>query len=100
MSEHAFFEYRAKLISAGHSEDQGVPIHCLIKIEIGAGHERSRELLEQEGGDLILFNVNPGPHRRITHSSIGEVDEKLLRDLSATTDFNRVSCTEIYSYSF
>ena len=49
-------------------------------MEIGAGHERSRELLEQEAGDLILFNVNPGPHRRITHSSIGEVDEKRLRE--------------------
>ena len=100
MSEHAFFEYRAKLISAGHSEDQGEPIHCLIKMEIGAGHERSRELLEQEAGDLILFNVNPGPHRRITHSSIGEVNEKRLRELGTATDFNRVGSTEIYSYSF
>jgi hypothetical protein len=89
MSEHAFFEYRAKLISTAHTEDQGEPIHCLIKMEIGAGHERSRELLEQEAGDLVLFNVNPGPHRRITHSSIGEVDEKRLRELSPATDFNR-----------
>ena len=100
MSEHAFFEYRAKLISAGHSEDQGEPIHCLIKMEIGAAHERSRELLEQEAGGLFLFNVNPGPHRRTTHSSIGEVDEKRLRELGPATDFNRVGSTEIYFYSF
>ena len=99
MSEHAFFEYRAKLTSAGHTEDQGEPIHCLIKMEIGAGHERSRELLEQEAGDLVLFNVNPGPHRRITHSSIGEVDEKRLRELGPATDFNRVGSVEIYFYS-
>jgi hypothetical protein len=69
-------------------------------MEIGAGHERSRELLEQEAGDLVLFNVNPGPHRRISHSSIGEVDEKRLRELGPATDFNRVGSTEIYFYSF
>ena len=99
MSEHAFFEYRAKLISAAHDEEQGEPIHCLIKMEIGAGHERARELLEQEAGDLVLFNVNPGPHRRITHSSIAEVDEKRLRELGPATDFNRVGNTEVCFYS-
>jgi hypothetical protein len=81
MSKHAFFEYRAKLISAPHTEEQGELIHCLIKMEVGAGHERARELLAQEAGALILFNVNPGPHRRIAHSSVGEVDEKRLRAL-------------------
>jgi len=99
MSEHAFFEYRAKLISGSHTEEQGEPIHCLIKMEIGAGQGHSRELLEQEAGDLILFSVNPGPHRRISHSSIGEVDEKRLRELGPATDFNRVGSTEIYFYS-
>jgi hypothetical protein len=49
---------------------------------------------------LVLFNVNPGPHRRITRSSIGEVDEKRLRELGPATDFNRVGSTEIYFYSF
>jgi hypothetical protein len=98
MSEHAFFEYRAKLISTAHTEDQGELIHCLIKMEIGTGHRRSQELLEQEAGDLILFSVNPGPHRRISHSSIGEVDEKRLHELGPATDFNRVGSTEIYFY--
>jgi hypothetical protein len=98
--DDAFFEYRAKLISTAHAEDQGEPIHCVIKMKIGAGHERSRELLEQEAGDLVLFNVNPGPHRRITHSSISEVDEKRLRELGPATDFNRMGSTEIYFYSF
>ena len=99
MSEHALFEYRAKLMSTPHVEEQGEPVHCLIKMEIGAGHGRSRELLEQEAGDLILFSVNPGPHRRISHSSICEVDEKRLRELGPATDFNRVGGTEIYFYS-
>jgi hypothetical protein len=60
MSEHAFFECRAKLISAAHTEDQGELIHCLIKMEIGTGHRRSQELLEQEAGDLILFSCQSG----------------------------------------
>jgi hypothetical protein len=33
MSEHAFFEYRAKLMSTPHIEEQGEPIHYLIKME-------------------------------------------------------------------
>jgi hypothetical protein len=68
-------------------------------MEIGAGPERARALLEQEAGELVLFNVNPGPHRRITHSSIGEVGEKRLRELGPATDFNRVGNTEVYFYS-
>jgi hypothetical protein len=98
MSEHAFFEYRAKLISTRLVEEQGEPIHCLIKFEIGAGHALS-ELLEQEAGDLVLFSLNPRPHRRISHSSVFEVNEERLRELGPATDFNRVGNTEIYFYS-
>jgi len=58
-----------------------------------------RKLLKQEVGDLILFSVNPGPHRRISHSNICEVDEKRLRELGPATDFNRVGSVEIYFYS-
>ena len=99
MSGHAFLEYRAELISTRHIEEQGAPIHCLITIEIGAGHGRSLELLKQEARDLVLFSVNPGPHRRISHSSICEVDGKRLRKLGPATDFNRVGNVEIYFYS-
>jgi hypothetical protein len=28
MSEHAFFEYRAKPMSTPHTNEQGEPIHC------------------------------------------------------------------------
>jgi hypothetical protein len=99
MSEQAFFEYSAKLMSTPHIEEQGEPIHCLIKMEIGAGHRRLRELLKQEARDLILFSVHPGPHRRISHLNICEVDEKRLRELGPATDFNRVGSVEIYFYS-
>src|SRR6266478_5023184 len=61
-SERAFFEYRAKLMSTPHIEEQGEPIHCLVKIGIDAGDRRSRELLKQEARDLILFSVNPRLH--------------------------------------
>jgi hypothetical protein len=99
MSEHAFFEYRAKPMSTPHIEEQGEPIHCLIKMEIGAGLRRPRELLKQEARDLIVFSVSPGPHRRINHSNICEVDEKRLCELGPATDFNRVGSVEIYFFS-
>jgi hypothetical protein len=99
ISEHAFFEYRAKLMSTLHIEEQGEAIHYLIKMEIGAGYRRPRELLKQEARDLILFSVNPGPQRRISYSNICEVDEKRLLELGPATDFNRVGSVEIYFYS-
>jgi|SRR5260221_1335961 len=99
MNEHAFFEYRAKPMRTPHIEEQGEPIHYLIKMEIGAGLRRSRELLKQEARDLILFSVSPGPHRRISYSNICEVDEKRLRELGPARDLNRVGTVEIYFYS-
>jgi hypothetical protein len=99
MSEHAFFEYKANPMSTPRIEEKGEPIHCLIKMEIGAGSRRPRELLKQEARDLIVFSVSPGPHRRISHSNICEVGEKRLRELGPATDFNRVGSVEIYFYS-
>jgi hypothetical protein len=59
-------------MSTHHVEEKGEPLHCLIKMEIAASGGRLRRgaELEQEAGDLILFLTNPGPHRRISHSSI------------------------------
>jgi hypothetical protein len=42
MSEHAFFEYKAKPMSTSHIKEQGEPIHCLIKMEVGTGFRRPR----------------------------------------------------------
>jgi hypothetical protein len=86
-------------MSTPHIEEQREPIHCLIKLEVDAGHRRPRELLKQEVRDLVLFSVNPGPHRRISNSNICEVDEKRLRELGPATDFNRVGSVEIHFYS-
>ena len=86
-------------MSTPHIKEQGEPIHCLIKMEIGAGFRRPRELLKQEARDLILFSVNPGLHRRISHSTIYEVDEERLRELGLTTDFHFVGSAQIHFYS-
>ena len=101
MNEHAFFEYRALLTSTPHVEEEGEPVHCLIKMEIAAqdGRLRRGAELEQEAGDLILFLTNPGPHRRISHSSICQADERRLHELGPTTDFNRVGNSEVYFYA-
>ena len=101
MSEHAFFEYRALLMSTPHVEEKGESVHCLIKMEIAAqdGRLRRGAELEQEAGDLILFLINPGPHRRISHSSICKIDEWRLHELGPATDFNRVGTSEIYFYA-
>ena len=99
MSEHAFFEYRAKLMSTPHIEEQGEPIHCLVKIGIDAGDRLSRELLKQEARVLILFSVNPGLHRRISHSTIYEVDEERLRKLGPAPEFYISKGAEIHFYA-
>lgn len=101
MSEHAFFEYRALLMSTPHVEQKGEPVHCIIKMEIVAqdGRVRRAAELEQEAGDLILFLINPGPHRRISHSSICKSDEGRLHELGPAADFNRVGKSEIWLYA-
>jgi hypothetical protein len=102
MNEHAFFEYRALLTSTPHVEEKGgEPVHCLVKMEIAAQNGRLRRSveLEQEVGDLVLFIINPGPQRRICHSSICKADEPRLHELGPATDFHRVGNSEVYFYA-
>jgi hypothetical protein len=101
MSEHAFFEYKARLVSTPHVEDKGEFVHCIIKMQTTAqdGRFRRGAELEQEAGDLVLFILNPGPHRRISESSISKVDEERLRDLGSASDVSRVGESEVYFYS-
>ena len=101
MSRYAFFEYRALLTSVSHSEEKGAAVHSLIKMEIDArdGRVRRGAELEQVAGDLVLFLINPGPHRRISHSSICKVDAGRLHKLAPATDLNRVGNCEIHFYA-
>jgi hypothetical protein len=89
MNEYAFFEYKAKAVDAMREE----PIHCLVKMEIGSrdGRLRERIELEQEAGDVVVFALNPGSHRRISHSTICEVDEERLRQLGPPTALLRLA---------
>jgi hypothetical protein len=101
MSEHEFFEYKASLVSTPHVEAKGESVHCIIKMETTPqdGRLRRGAELEQEAGDLILFILHPGPHRRISESSIGKVDEERLRDLGSASDFARVGNSEVFFFS-
>jgi len=48
--DYAFFEYRAKIINAGHAEDVGEPVHCFIKMKSGdaKGKRRRNVTLDDE----------------------------------------------------
>jgi hypothetical protein len=55
--------------------------------------------LHQQAGDNILFVINPGPHRMITHSSIWNVTEEELHKRGKASDYNRVGDCEMYFYN-
>ena len=81
MSDHAFFEYQAKLTNTGHAEEEGEPVHCMIRMK---NVDRDGKCLpdielHQQAGDNVLFVINPGPYRQISHSSIWNVTEERHR---------------------
>jgi hypothetical protein len=51
--------------------------------------------LEQQAGDNILFVLNPGPDRNISHSSICVVSEEAFHKAGAPIDRHRVGDCEI-----
>jgi hypothetical protein len=59
----AFFEYQAKITNAGHAENEGEPVHCMIKMKNVDEHGKRRHNveLEQQAGDNVLFVINPRP---------------------------------------
>jgi len=46
-----------------------------------------------------LFVINPGPCRKISHSSIWNVTEEELRKPGKASDYHRVGDCEIYFYN-
>ena len=95
--DYAFFEYRAKITNAGHAEDVGERVHCFVKMKSGdaEGKRRRNVDLEQQAGDNILFVLNPGPHRKISHSSIWVVSEETFEKAGAPLGRHRVGDCEI-----
>ena len=98
--DYAFFEYRAKITNTGHAEDVGEAVHCFIRMKSGdAKGKLWRNVdLEQQAGDNILFVLNPGPHRKISHSSIWEVSEELFRNAGPPSAHHQVGDCEILCY--
>jgi hypothetical protein len=99
-ADTAFFEFRGKITNRGHAEDQGEPVHCLVKMSsLDAGGRRRRNVdLEQEAGDTILFVLNPGPHRKMSQSNIRAVGEEALSNAGPPVHVHRVGDCEIYCY--
>jgi hypothetical protein len=101
MNDYAFFEYQAKLTNAGHAEDGGEPVHCMIRMKnVDRGGKRLDDIeLQQQAGDNVLFVINPGPYRKISHSSIWNVTEEELQKPGKASDYHRVGDCEIYFYN-
>jgi hypothetical protein len=95
--DYVFFEYRAKITNAGHAEDVGEPLHCSIKMKSGdaKGKRRRNVELEQQAGDIILFVLNPGPHRKLSHSIIWVVSEETFEKAGTPLERHRVGDCEI-----
>jgi hypothetical protein len=100
MNGHSIFEYTAKLSNTPHAEDEGESVHCLIEMSTldQNGRVRHSVELEQEAGDLILFALSPGPHRRIADSRIWQVDEERLRELGPAKVVDRIGKCQIHFY--
>jgi hypothetical protein len=98
--DYALFEYRAKITNTGHAEESGESVHCFIKMKsVDANGKRRRNLeLEQEAGDNVLFVLNPGPHRRICHSSICAVTEEAFQKAGSPQVEHRVGDCDIFCY--
>lgn len=101
MSEYAFFEYRAKLTNLRHAEDEGETLHCMIKMKnVDQNGKRIHDIeLQQQAGDNVLFVINPGPYRKISHSTIWNVTEEDLHKAGKASDYHRVGDCEIYFYN-
>jgi hypothetical protein len=96
----AFFEFRGEITNRGHAEDQGEPVHCIVKMRsLDAEGKRRRDVdLEQEAGDTILFALNPGPHRKMSHSNIRRVGKETLSNAGPPIQTHRVGDCEIHCY--
>ena len=98
--DYVFLEYQAKITNAGHAEYEGEAVHCMIKVKSVDEHGKRRRNveLEQQAGDNVLFVINPGPHKKISHSSILSVSEETFQKAGTAPDQHRVGNCEIFFY--
>jgi hypothetical protein len=100
MSDFTFFEYRATITNLTHDESEGESVRCLIKVKsVDKGGKRLRNLeLEQQAGDHVLFLLNPGPHRKISHSRIWPISEEAFQKAATPLEYHRVADCEVLLY--
>ena len=98
--DYVFLEYQAKITNAGHAEYEGEAVHCMIKVKSVDEHGKRRRNveLEQQARDNVLFVINPGPHKKISHSSNLSVSEETFQKAGTAPDQHRVGDCEIFFY--
>ena len=98
--DYAFFEYHAKITNAGHAENEDEPVRCMIKMKSVDEHGKRRRNveLEQQAGDNVLFVINSGPNKKISHSSIWSVSEETFQKAGTASDQHRVGDCEMFFY--
>ena len=76
-------------------------MRCMIRIKnVDRDRKQLHEIeLRQQAGDNVLFVINPGPHQKISHSSIWNVTEEELREAGEPLHYHRVGDCEIYFYA-
>jgi hypothetical protein len=100
MSHYLFFEYRTTITNTAHDESEGESVRCMVKIKSvdQAGKRLGDVELEQQVGDDVLFVLNPGPHRKVSHSRISAVSEEAFRKAGAALKHHRVGDREVLLY--
>jgi hypothetical protein len=84
MSNHAFFEYRAKMTDTSHQQKEVSESTAWSKCGSRPITDTITEPTwnwNRTPGDLILFTLHPGPHRKISHSEIWKVKENRIAEL-------------------
>ena len=89
MSDYAFFEYRAKLTNTGHAEEEGEPVHCMIRMKnVDRDGKRLHDIdLHQQAGDNVLYVINPGRPARLATQVFGT----LLRRSCTNQERHRIT---------
>ena len=76
-------------------------MHCMIRMKnVDRDGKRLHDMeLHQQAGDNVLFVINPGPYRKISHSSIWNVAEEELHKRAKASDYRQVGDCEIFFYN-
>jgi len=54
--------------------------------------------LRNKAGDDVLFVLNPGPHRKVSHSSISAISEEAFQKAGTPLEHHQVGDCEVLVY--